>query len=221
MRRILVVDDDAHVGQAIGLWLEHNGFACPPPTVDPSGLAALDNANFDLMIVDVFFPGMRGFEAIRLFHQRAPSVPLVVIPVPPFRNGMVPLPIFSPGCDRAWRDARPAPAIQARDPAWRHRRMPCRGRTASATDRSPRGSCRNPVGPRDGRPCRADRRGRLVRWADATIRMVGGQIIRVDRNSHIRAKGGLRAAGFGLRQTFNWRFAATSGGYGANSRGGR
>jgi len=115
MRRILVVDDDAHVGQAIGLWLKHNGFACPPPTVDPSGLAALDNATFDLMIVDVFFPGMRGFEAIRLFHQRAPSVPLVVIPVPPFRNGMVPLPIFSPGCDRAWRDARPAPAIQARD----------------------------------------------------------------------------------------------------------
>ena len=95
MRRILVVDDDAHVGQAIGLWLKHNGFACPPPTVDPSGLAALDNATFDLMIVDVFFPGMRGFEAIRLFHQRAPSVPLVVIPVPPFRNGMVPLPIFS------------------------------------------------------------------------------------------------------------------------------
>jgi YesN/AraC family two-component response regulator len=31
------------------------------------------------MIVDVFMPHMRGFDSIRLFHQRAPSVPLVAI----------------------------------------------------------------------------------------------------------------------------------------------
>jgi DNA-binding NtrC family response regulator len=26
MRRILVVDDDVHVGQAIRIWLQHHGF---------------------------------------------------------------------------------------------------------------------------------------------------------------------------------------------------
>jgi CheY-like chemotaxis protein len=31
------------------------------------------------MVVDVFMPHMRGFDSIRLFHQRAPSVPLVAI----------------------------------------------------------------------------------------------------------------------------------------------
>jgi CheY-like chemotaxis protein len=31
------------------------------------------------MIVDVFMPNMRGFESVRLFHRRAPSVPLVAI----------------------------------------------------------------------------------------------------------------------------------------------
>jgi CheY-like chemotaxis protein len=31
------------------------------------------------MIVDVFMPTMRGFESIRLFHQRAPTVPLIAI----------------------------------------------------------------------------------------------------------------------------------------------
>jgi DNA-binding response OmpR family regulator len=30
MRRILVVDDDAHVGQAISLWLRHHGFRVSP-----------------------------------------------------------------------------------------------------------------------------------------------------------------------------------------------
>lgn len=31
------------------------------------------------MIVDILMPGMRGFESIRLFHQRAPTVPLIAI----------------------------------------------------------------------------------------------------------------------------------------------
>ena len=79
MRRILVVDDDLHVSQAIRLWLEHYGFRVSTADGGPNGLAALDNGTFDLMIVDVFMPPMRGFEAIRLFHARAPAVPLVAI----------------------------------------------------------------------------------------------------------------------------------------------
>jgi CheY-like chemotaxis protein len=79
MRRILVVDDDLHVGQAISVWLKHHGFRVSMADGGPSGLAALDNATFDLMIVDVFMPHMRGFEAIRLFHTRAPAVPLIAI----------------------------------------------------------------------------------------------------------------------------------------------
>jgi DNA-binding response OmpR family regulator len=79
MRRILVVDDDLHVGQAIGVWLKQHGFRVSIADGGPNGLAALDNATFDLMIVDVFMPHMRGFEAIRLFHERAPTVPLIAI----------------------------------------------------------------------------------------------------------------------------------------------
>ena len=79
MRRILVVDDDLHVGQAMRLWLKHRGFRVSTADSGPGGLAELDNASFDLMIVDVFMPNMRGFEAIRLFHQRAPTVPLIAI----------------------------------------------------------------------------------------------------------------------------------------------
>src|SRR5215475_13917739 len=79
MRRILVVDDDLHVGQAIGVWLKAHGFRVATADGGAAGLMALDNATFDLMIVDVFMPHMTGFEAIRLFHERAPAVPLIAI----------------------------------------------------------------------------------------------------------------------------------------------
>jgi len=79
MRRILVVDDDLHVGQAISVWLKQHGFRVSTADSGPNGLAAPDDATFDLMIVDVFMPHMRGFEAIRLLHERAPTVPLIAI----------------------------------------------------------------------------------------------------------------------------------------------
>ena len=79
MRRILVVDDDPHTRVAIGLWLKQCGFRVSITDGGTSGLAALSDATFDLMVVDVFMPNMRGFEAIRVFHHHAPTVPLIAI----------------------------------------------------------------------------------------------------------------------------------------------
>jgi CheY-like chemotaxis protein len=45
----------------------------------PIGLIALNSSTFDLMIVDIFMPNMRGFESIRVFHNHAPTVPLIAI----------------------------------------------------------------------------------------------------------------------------------------------
>jgi len=80
MRRIVVVDDEPHVGLAIRAWLGQRGLWVAIADGGASGLAALDSSTFDLMIVVyVFMPDMRGFEQIRWFHRRAPSVPLVAI----------------------------------------------------------------------------------------------------------------------------------------------
>ena len=86
MQRILVVDDDPHVGLAIGARLVRHGFRVAIADGGTNGLAALDNSTFDLMIVDAFMPNMRGFESIGLFHQRAPSVPLIAISGYAFSN---------------------------------------------------------------------------------------------------------------------------------------
>ena len=79
MRRILIVDDDPHICLAIRAWLKRYGFRVTIADGGSSGLSALDNSTFDLMIVDIFMPNMRGFESIRVFHNHAPKVPLIAI----------------------------------------------------------------------------------------------------------------------------------------------
>jgi CheY-like chemotaxis protein len=79
MRRILVVDDDPHIGLAIRAWLKRYGFRVTIADGGSNGLSALDNSRFDLMIVDIFMPNMCGFEPIQVFHGRAPTVPLIAI----------------------------------------------------------------------------------------------------------------------------------------------
>jgi CheY-like chemotaxis protein len=130
MRRILVVDDDLHTRLAIRTWLRRCGFRVAIADGGANGLAALDDATFDLMIVDIFMPNMRGFDSIRIFHQRAPTVP----PDRDFR-----LRIFRPGDRQSGlpqngaqprRDAMPARALQTGDVAQGGRRMPVGSRSA-------------------------------------------------------------------------------------------
>jgi DNA-binding NtrC family response regulator len=79
MSRILVVDDDCAVCSAVPMSLEAAGYEVVVADGTASGLKALDDVAFSLLIVDIFMPHMRGFESVRLFHERAPRVPLVAI----------------------------------------------------------------------------------------------------------------------------------------------
>jgi CheY-like chemotaxis protein len=94
MKRILVVDDDPLVCIAIRFWLEERGFAVFVADGGEAGLNALDSSNFDLMLVDIFMPHMQGFESIRVFHKRAPTVPLVAISGYVFAEQRIPAPDF-------------------------------------------------------------------------------------------------------------------------------
>ena len=64
---------------AMRVWLESRSFEVVVADGSESGLSALENSTFDLMIVDIFMPHMNGFQSIRIFHQRAPTVPLIAI----------------------------------------------------------------------------------------------------------------------------------------------
>lgn len=88
------MDDDPHICLAIRAWLKRYGFKVAIADGGASGLLALDNSTFDLMIVDIFMPHMRGFESIRIFHERAPAVPLIAMSGYAFANLDSPAPDF-------------------------------------------------------------------------------------------------------------------------------
>jgi len=94
MPHILVVDDDTMVRTAIEILLARHGFQVTTANGGESGLRALETTAFDLMIVDIFMPHMRGFESIRIFHERAPTIPLVAMSGYAFANLDSPAPDF-------------------------------------------------------------------------------------------------------------------------------
>ena len=86
MPRILVVDDDPMVCAAIEVNLKRQGLDVTVADGADAGMRALEQATFDVMLIDVFMPHMRGFESIRIFHERAPGVPIVAMSGYAFAN---------------------------------------------------------------------------------------------------------------------------------------
>jgi len=94
MTRILIVDDDPLILGAMRLWLEARGYEVDTADGAETGLRALDAGKFDLMIVDIFMPHMRGFESVRVFHRQEPLVPLIAISGYVFAEQRAPAPDF-------------------------------------------------------------------------------------------------------------------------------
>ena len=94
MTRVLIVDDDPMVCAAIEIYLDRHGFDVTIADGGEAGLRALEDPSFDLMLVDIFMPHMRGFESIRIFHERAPAIPLVAMSGYAFANLDSPAPDF-------------------------------------------------------------------------------------------------------------------------------
>ena len=79
MPRVLVVDDDPMVCVAIEVCLKRRGFEVTVADGGEAGMRALELSDFDVMLIDVFMPHMRGVESIRMFHERKPGVPIIAM----------------------------------------------------------------------------------------------------------------------------------------------
>jgi CheY-like chemotaxis protein len=91
--RILVVDDDPMVCVAIEVCLQRQGFDVTVADGGEASVRALDTGSFDVML-DIFMPHMRGFESIRIFHERAPDIPLIAMSGYAFASLDTPSPDF-------------------------------------------------------------------------------------------------------------------------------
>jgi DNA-binding response OmpR family regulator len=94
MARILVVDDDRAVGLAIRIALERGGFEVAVVSDGRAGIEAAKSGDFDLLIVDIFMPGMDGLETMRLVREHKPRMPIVVMSGLSFRTSSAPAPDF-------------------------------------------------------------------------------------------------------------------------------
>ena len=82
---ILVIDDDRAVLATIKMLLERAGHAVEAVDTGHTGLQLLEAQNFDLLICDIFMPGMDGFETMRHVHQSWPEMPVIVMSGQQFR----------------------------------------------------------------------------------------------------------------------------------------
>ena len=69
------MDDDAAVQTTIRLLLERAGHSVVTAGDGRKGRTG----DFDLLFLDIFMPGMDGFETMRMVRQQQPQLPIIVI----------------------------------------------------------------------------------------------------------------------------------------------
>jgi CheY-like chemotaxis protein len=94
MSRILVVDDDVAVCTAIKMALEQEGHVVSLASNGRAGVSAAASEAFDIVICDIFMPGMDGIESIHAFHQINPHLPVIAMSGFMFRDGQQPAPDY-------------------------------------------------------------------------------------------------------------------------------
>jgi DNA-binding response OmpR family regulator len=77
--RILVVEDDSLVADAIRRALVEAGFSVEPFRKAEAAEAALRAEAFDLAIIDIGLPGMDGFELVRRVRRSGLAVPILML----------------------------------------------------------------------------------------------------------------------------------------------
>ena len=77
--RILVVDDDEGVRDAIAMTLEYEGYECLFARSGQEGLDLIASESPDLVLLDIKMPGMDGLEVLRRMRERGDVAPVIVI----------------------------------------------------------------------------------------------------------------------------------------------
>ena len=79
MAKVLVVDDDPAVQLMIKLVLERAGHGVVVVGDGRKGLAEFESEEFDLLLLDIFMPGMDGLETMPMARQARAVLPIIVI----------------------------------------------------------------------------------------------------------------------------------------------
>jgi DNA-binding response OmpR family regulator len=78
-KRVLVVEDDAHIAELLRLHLADEGYAVTHAADGDQGLLALERGQWDALILDLMLPGVDGLEICRRARNMARYTPIIII----------------------------------------------------------------------------------------------------------------------------------------------
>jgi DNA-binding NtrC family response regulator len=79
MPHVLVIDDQVYARAAVAVALRTSGFEVTGFENGRTALLAMENAHFDLAIVDIFMPNMDGVKLIRCMRERCPDLAVIAM----------------------------------------------------------------------------------------------------------------------------------------------
>lgn len=77
--KILVVEDNEHLNDALCRILEENGYDVEPTYDGKTGLNFGLQGGFDIIIMDVMMPEMNGFEVVQALRKEGVSTPILML----------------------------------------------------------------------------------------------------------------------------------------------
>ena len=78
-RRILVVDDDAGIGQMLTKALARHGFVVDAVMSAEEALQRIEGSSYDAAFVDLVMPGRDGADLSELLRRRLPGLPIGIL----------------------------------------------------------------------------------------------------------------------------------------------
>ncbi|ATE53525.1 response regulator transcription factor [Actinosynnema pretiosum subsp. pretiosum] len=75
---VLLVEDDEHIRQALGLALGDEGFGVTDAVSGEEALRLLDRRVFDVVLLDLSLPGVDGLEVCRVLRARG-DLPIIIV----------------------------------------------------------------------------------------------------------------------------------------------
>lgn len=78
-KKILLVEDEDFIRDLYDRQLTKAGFLVKTAIDGQSGLEALKNEAFDLLLLDIMLPGMNGLQLLREFKTQNPTSPMITV----------------------------------------------------------------------------------------------------------------------------------------------